>query len=123
LLAVLGVSTHPAQPKIARSVIGAIHRTVGANGHESYIAMELARDMINEKGGVGGKKSALSAAMRQIPALARAKLSVLLLRRCQADHRYLCIATWYRHQRRSGPASVIHWETIASAGHHHQAWL
>ena len=26
------------------------------NGNESYVAMEIARDMINEKGGVNGKK-------------------------------------------------------------------
>jgi branched-chain amino acid transport system substrate-binding protein len=38
------------------------------NGNESYVAMEIARDMINEKGGIRGDKSLSSAVTRPTPA-------------------------------------------------------
>lgn len=57
-LIALQVSGARAQDTIKIGVLEPFTGPWAKNGNESYVAMEIARDMINEKGGVKGKKIA-----------------------------------------------------------------
>jgi branched-chain amino acid transport system substrate-binding protein len=86
------------------------------NGQESFLAMEIARDMINERGGINGKKvvfvkgdavnpnAAISEAERLIT-----KENVKLITGTYASPLGVAVSTAAER------AGVIHWETIAAA--------
>jgi branched-chain amino acid transport system substrate-binding protein len=86
------------------------------NGNESYVAMEIARDMINERGGVKGKKVEFARGDAPDPSAGKSEAEriitqtgVQLITGTYASPLGVSIsAEAERH-------SVIHWETIASA--------
>jgi branched-chain amino acid transport system substrate-binding protein len=86
------------------------------NGNESYVAMEIARDMINEKGGVGGKKIAFIRGDAPDPSAGKSEAEriisqegVKLITGTYASPLGIAISAEAERQ------GVIHWETIASA--------
>jgi branched-chain amino acid transport system substrate-binding protein len=86
------------------------------NGQESFVAMEIARDMINERGGINGRKivfvkgdavnpnAAVSEAERLIT-----KEGIQLITGTYASPLGVAVSTAAER------AGVIHWETIAAA--------
>jgi branched-chain amino acid transport system substrate-binding protein len=86
------------------------------NGNESYVAMEIARDMVNERGGVKGKKVEFARGDAPDPSAGKSEAEriitqtgVQLITGTYASPLGVSIsAEAERH-------SVIHWETIASA--------
>jgi branched-chain amino acid transport system substrate-binding protein len=86
------------------------------NGNESYVAMEIARDMINEQGGVIGKKIAFVRGDAPDPSAGKIEAEriitqegVKLITGTYASPLGIAISA---EAERLG---VIHWETIASA--------
>ncbi len=110
-------------PKSAMSVdaitIGVLEPFTGPwakNGNESYVAMEIARDMINEKGGVSGKQIAYIRGDAPDPSAGKTEAEriitqndVKLITGTYASPLGISISA---EAERHG---VIHWETIASA--------
>jgi branched-chain amino acid transport system substrate-binding protein len=86
------------------------------NGNESYVAMEIARDMINERGGINGKQVEFIRGDAVNPAAGRSEAEriitqdgVKLITGTYASPLGVAIsATAERH-------GIIHWETIAAA--------
>jgi len=64
------------------------------NGNESYVAMEIARDMINEKGGIRGNKIAFIRGDAPDPSAGKSEAERIITR----------LATRNRDQRRGGAA-------------------
>jgi branched-chain amino acid transport system substrate-binding protein len=86
------------------------------NGNESYVAMEIARDMINEQGGVQGKKIAYVRGDAPDPSAGKSEAEriisqsgVTLITGTYASPLGVSISA---EAERHG---VVHWETIASA--------
>ncbi|MGA7327364.1 MAG: ABC transporter substrate-binding protein [Rhodomicrobium sp.] len=86
------------------------------NGNESYIAMEIARDMINEKGGVKGKKVVFIRGDAPDPSAGKSEADriisqegVSIITGTYASPLGIAISA---EAERHG---VIHWESIASA--------
>jgi branched-chain amino acid transport system substrate-binding protein len=86
------------------------------NGNESYVAMEIARDMINERGGVNGRKIAYIRGDAPDPSAGKTEAEriitqndVKLITGTYASPLGISISA---EAERHG---VIHWETIASA--------
>jgi branched-chain amino acid transport system substrate-binding protein len=86
------------------------------NGNESYVAMEIARDMINEQGGIAGRKVSFIRGDAPDPSAGKSEAEriisqerVNLITGTYASP--LGIAISAEAERRG----VIHWETIASA--------
>jgi branched-chain amino acid transport system substrate-binding protein len=86
------------------------------NGNESYVAMEIARDMINEKGGVNGKQIAYIRGDAPDPSAGKTEAEriitqndVKLITGTYASPLGIAISA---EAERHG---VVHWETIASA--------
>lgn len=86
------------------------------NGNESYVAMEIARDMINEKGGVKGKKVVYIRGDAPDPSAGKSEADriisqegVTIITGTYASPLGIAISA---ESERHG---VIHWETIASA--------
>jgi branched-chain amino acid transport system substrate-binding protein len=86
------------------------------NGNESYVAMEIARDMINEKGGVNGKKIVFIRGDAPDPSAGKSEADriitqdgVKLITGTYASPLGIAISA---EAERHG---VIHWESIASA--------
>ena len=115
------LATMPLKPAIAEDTIkiGVLEPFTGPwakNGNESYVAMEIARDMINEKGGVGGKKIVYIRGDAPDPSAGKSEAEriitqegVKLITGTYASP--LGIAISAEAERRG----VVHWETIASA--------
>lgn len=86
------------------------------NGNESYVAMEIARDMVNEKGGITGKQIAYIRGDAPDPSAGKTEAERIIT---QNDVKLITgtyasplgIAISAEAERRS----VVHWETIASA--------
>jgi branched-chain amino acid transport system substrate-binding protein len=86
------------------------------NGNESYVAMEIARDMINEKGGVNGKQIAYIRGDAPDPSAGKTEAERIIT---QTDVK-LITGTYASPLGISISAEaerhgVVHWETIASA--------
>jgi branched-chain amino acid transport system substrate-binding protein len=86
------------------------------NGNESYVAMEIARDMINERGGVNGKKIAYVRGDAPDPSAGKTEAERIIT---QNDVK-LITGTYASPLGISISAeaerlAVVHWETIASA--------
>ena len=86
------------------------------NGNESYVAMEIARDMINERGGVHGKRIAYIRGDAPDPSAGKTEAErvitqndVKLITGTYASPLGISISA---EAERLG---VVHWETIASA--------
>jgi branched-chain amino acid transport system substrate-binding protein len=86
------------------------------NGNESYVAMEIARDMINEQGGIKGKKVAFVRGDAPDPSAGKSEAEriisqegVKLITGTYASPLGIAISAEAERQ------GVIHWETIASA--------
>jgi len=86
------------------------------NGNESYVAMEIARDMINEKGGIKGKKIVFIRGDAPDPSAGKSEANriitqdgVKLITGTYASPLGIAISA---EAERHG---VIHWESIASA--------
>jgi branched-chain amino acid transport system substrate-binding protein len=86
------------------------------NGNESYAAMEIARDMINEQGGIRGKKIAFARGDAPDPSAGKSEAEriitqegVKLITGTYASPLGVAISAEAERQ------GVIHWETIASA--------
>src|SRR5499426_4018384 len=86
------------------------------NGNESYVAMEIARDMINEKGGIRGNKIAFIRGDAPDPSAGKSEAEriitqekVKLITGTYASPLGIAISAEAERQ------GVIHWETIASA--------
>ena len=116
-----GLATLPLKSAIAEDTIkiGVLEPFTGPwakNGNESYVAMEIARDMINEKGGVGGKKIVYIRGDAPDPSAGKSEAEriitqegVKLITGTYASPLGIAISA---EAERHG---VIHWETIASA--------
>src|SRR6516164_3630862 len=86
------------------------------NGNESYMAMEIARDMINEKGGIRGDKIAFIRGDAPDPSAGKSEAEriisqngVKLITGTYASPLGIAISAEAERQ------GVVHWETIASA--------
>src|SRR6476469_9384309 len=86
------------------------------NGNESYVAMEIARDMINEKGGIRGDKIAFIRGDAPDPSAGKSESEriinqngVKLITGTYASPLGIAISAEAERQ------GVVHWETIASA--------
>src|ERR1700730_14781535 len=86
------------------------------NGNESYVAMAIARDMINEQGGIKGKKVAFVRGDAPDPSAGKSEAEriisqegVKLITGTYASPLGIAISAEAERQ------GVIHWETIASA--------
>jgi branched-chain amino acid transport system substrate-binding protein len=86
------------------------------NGNESYVAMEIARDMINAQGGIKGKKIAFFRGDAPDPSAGKSEAEriitqegVKLITGTYASPLGIAISAESERQ------GVIHWETIASA--------
>jgi len=89
------------------------------NGNESYVAMEIARDMINEKGGIKGDKIAFIRGDAPDPSAGKSEAEriisqngVKLITGTYASPLGIAISAEAERQ------GVVHWETIASADHY-----
>src|SRR5947199_6203084 len=86
------------------------------NGNESYVAMEIARDMVNEKGGIKGDKIAFIRGDAPDPSAGKSEAEriisqngVKLITGTYASPLGIAISAEAERQ------GVVHWETIASA--------
>ena len=116
-----GLATLPLKSAIAEDTIkiGVLEPFTGPwakNGNESYVAMEIARDMINEKGGVRGKKIVYIRGDAPDPSAGKSEAEriitqegVKLITGTYASPLGIAISA---EAERHG---VVHWETIASA--------
>jgi branched-chain amino acid transport system substrate-binding protein len=115
-VAVLSPAPARAQDTIKIGVLEPFTGPWAKNGNESYIAMEIARDMINEQGGVQGKKIAFIRGDAPDPSAGKSEAEriitqegVKLITGTYASPLGIAISA---EAERHG---VIHWETIASA--------
>jgi branched-chain amino acid transport system substrate-binding protein len=116
-----GLATLPLKSAIAEDTIkiGVLEPFTGPwakNGNESYVAMEIARDMINKKGGVRGKKIVYIRGDAPDPSAGKSEAEriitqegVKLITGTYASPLGIAISA---EAERHG---VVHWETIASA--------
>lgn len=116
-----GLAALPLKSAIAEDAIkiGVLEPFTGPwakNGNESYVAMEIARDMINEKGGIKGKKIVYVRGDAPDPSAGKSEAEriitqegVKLITGTYASPLGIAISA---EAERHG---VIHWETIASA--------
>jgi branched-chain amino acid transport system substrate-binding protein len=116
-----GLAALPLKSAIAEDTIkiGVLEPFTGPwakNGNESYVAMEIARDMINEKGGIKGKKIVYVRGDAPDPSAGKSEAEriitqegVKLITGTYASPLGIAISA---EAERHG---VIHWETIASA--------
>jgi branched-chain amino acid transport system substrate-binding protein len=121
LVAVLATASLPLTPARAEDTIklGVLEPFTGPwakNGNESYVAMEIARDMINEKGGVQGKKIAFVRGDAPDPSAGKSEAEriisqegIKLMTGTYASPLGIAISA---EAERHG---IVHWETIASA--------
>jgi branched-chain amino acid transport system substrate-binding protein len=120
LMLSLVVMAWPARSALSEDIkIGVLEPFTGPwakNGNESYVAMEIARDMINEKGGVQGKHIAFIRGDAPDPSAGKTEAEriinqneVKLITGTYASPLGIAISA---EAERYG---VIHWETIASA--------
>jgi branched-chain amino acid transport system substrate-binding protein len=118
---ILAASALPTIPAQAEDVIklGVLEPFTGPwakNGNESYVAMEIARDMINEQGGVQGKKIAFVRGDAPDPSAGKSEAEriisqegIKLMTGTYASPLGISISA---EAERHG---IVHWETIASA--------
>src|SRR5262249_52561601 len=108
------------KPAVAEEIkIGVLEPFTGPwakNGNESYVAMEIARDMINEKGGIKGDKIAFirgdapaPSAGKSEPERITSQNGVKLIPGTYASPLGIAISAEGERQ------GVVHWETIAPA--------
>lgn len=121
LVALLATASLPLTPARAEDTIklGVLEPFTGPwakNGNESYVAMEIARDMINEKGGVQGKKIAFVRGDAPDPSAGKSEAEriisqegIKLMTGTYASPLGIAISA---EAERHG---IVHWETIASA--------
>jgi branched-chain amino acid transport system substrate-binding protein len=117
----VALSVFPAGPSHAEDniKIGVVLPFTGPwakNGNESYVAMEIARDMINAQGGINGKKIAFFRGDAPDPSAGKSEAEriitqegVKLITGTYASPLGIAISAESERQ------GVIHWETIASA--------
>jgi branched-chain amino acid transport system substrate-binding protein len=115
-LSVFFADTARAEDTITIGVLEPFTGPWAKNGNESYVAMEIARDMINEKGGVHGKKIAFIRGDAPDPSAGKSEAEriitqngVKLITGTYASPLGIAISA---EAERHG---VIHWESIASA--------
>jgi branched-chain amino acid transport system substrate-binding protein len=121
LVALLATASLPLTPARAEDTIklGVLEPFTGPwakNGNESYVAMEIARDMINEKGGVQGKKITFVRGDAPDPSAGKSEAEriisqegIKLMTGTYASPLGIAISA---EAERHG---IVHWETIASA--------
>ncbi len=121
LVALLAAASLPLTPARAEDTIklGVLEPFTGPwakNGNESYVAMEIARDMINEQGGVKGKKIAFVRGDAPDPSAGKSEAEriisqegIKLMTGTYASPLGIAISA---EAERHG---IVHWETIASA--------
>jgi branched-chain amino acid transport system substrate-binding protein len=121
LVALLATASLPLTPARAEDTIklGVLEPFTGPwakNGNESYVAMEIARDMINEKGGVQGKKITFVRGDAPDPNAGKSEAEriisqegIKLMTGTYASPLGIAISA---EAERHG---IVHWETIASA--------
>jgi branched-chain amino acid transport system substrate-binding protein len=121
LVALLATASLPLAPARAEDTIklGVLEPFTGPwakNGNESYVAMEIARDMINEKGGVQDKKIAFVRGDAPDPSAGKSEAEriisqegIKLMTGTYASPLGIAISA---EAERHG---IVHWETIASA--------
>jgi branched-chain amino acid transport system substrate-binding protein len=112
----LPMKSSPAVDAITIGVLEPFTGPWAKNGNESYVAMEIARDMINEKGGINGKQIAYIRGDAPDPSAGKTEAEriitqndVKLITGTYASPLGIAISA---EAERHG---VIHWETIASA--------
>jgi len=86
------------------------------NGNESYVAMEIARDMINEAGGIAGRKVSFVRGDAPDPSAGKSEAERII----SQEHVSLITGTYASPlgiaiSAEAERRGVIHWETIASA--------
>ena len=115
-LSALPVSLAIAEDDIKIGVLEPFTGPWAKNGNESYVAMEIARDMFNENGGLKGKKIAYVRGDAPDPSAGKSEAEriitqsgVKLITGTYASPLGIAISA---EAERHG---VIHWETIASA--------
>ena len=86
------------------------------NGNESYVAMEIARDMINEQGGIGGRKIGFVRGDAPDPSAGKSEAERII----SQEHVNLITGTYASPlgiaiSAEAERRGVVHWETIASA--------
>ena len=115
-MSTLATRSSHAQDSIKFGVLEPFTGPWAKNGNESYVAMEIARDMINEQGGVQGKKVAFVRGDAPDPSAGKSEAEriitqegVKLITGTYASPLGIAISA---EAERHG---VIHWETIASA--------
>jgi branched-chain amino acid transport system substrate-binding protein len=121
LVALLATASLPLTPARAEDTIklGVLEPFTGPwakNGNESYVAMEIARDMINEQGGIKGKKIAYVRGDAPDPSAGKSEAEriisqegIKLMTGTYASPLGIAISA---EAERHG---IVHWETIASA--------
>jgi branched-chain amino acid transport system substrate-binding protein len=115
-LSTLTLGSARAQDTIKIGVLEPFTGPWAKNGNESYVAMEIARDMFNEKGGLNGKKIEYIRGDAPDPSAGKSEAEriitqsgVKLITGTYASPLGISISA---EAERHG---VIHWETIASA--------
>ena len=115
-LSALMLGSARAQDSIKIGVLEPFTGPWAKNGNESYVAMEIARDMFNEKGGLKGKKIAFVRGDAPDPSAGKSEAEriisqngIKLITGTYASPLGISISA---EAERHG---VIHWETIASA--------
>jgi branched-chain amino acid transport system substrate-binding protein len=121
VVALLATASLPLTPARAEDTIklGVLEPFTGPwakNGNESYVAMEIARDMINEQGGIKGKKISYVRADAPDPSAGKSEAEriisqegIKLMTGTYASPLGIAISA---EAERHG---IVHWETIASA--------
>ena len=118
LLATASLSLTPARAEdtIKLGVLEPFTGPWAKNGNESYVAMEIARDMINEQGGVKGKKISYVRGDAPDPSAGKSEAEriisqegIKLMTGTYASPLGIAISA---EAERHG---IVHWETIASA--------
>ena len=121
LVALLATASLPLTPARAEDTIklGVLEPFTGPwakNGNESYVAMEIARDMINEQGGIKGKKISYVRGDAPDPSAGKSEAEriisqegIKLMTGTYASPLGIAISA---EAERHG---IVHWETIASA--------
>jgi branched-chain amino acid transport system substrate-binding protein len=116
LPSVLSLGSAHAEDNLKIGVLEPFTGPWAKNGNESYVAMEIARDMINEQGGIKGKKVAFVRGDAPDPSAGKSEAEriisqegVKLITGTYASPLGIAISAEAERQ------GVIHWETIASA--------
>ena len=118
LLATASLSLTPARAEdtIKLGVLEPFTGPWAKNGNESYVAMEIARDMINEQGGIKGKKISYVRGDAPDPSAGKSEAEriisqegIKLMTGTYASPLGIAISA---EAERHG---IVHWETIASA--------